>query len=102
MKKLIYIYSVALLVLLIASSFLASNEHVFVITVYSLILLVMLLNDIVIKKNNKEILFEVLLILLFVGIVFFTRNNFSYSNIFLAVIPLTISIFRTVKDVELE
>ena len=100
MKKLIYIYSVALLVLLIASSFLASNEQLFVINVYSLILLVMLLNDIVIKKNNKELLFEVLLILLFVGIVFFTKNNFSYSNIFLAVIPLIISLFRTVKEVE--
>ncbi|MDY5276613.1 MAG: hypothetical protein SPH06_01960 [Erysipelotrichaceae bacterium] len=35
----------------------------------------MLLNDVVIKKNNKELLFEVLLILLFVGFVFFTRNN---------------------------
>lgn len=99
MKKLLYIYSIALLFLLLASSFLVSNEHAFVISVYSLILLVMLLNDVVIKKNNKELLFEVLLILLFLGFVFFTRNNVTYSNIFVGIIPLTISIFRTIKEV---
>ena len=38
MKKLLYIYSIALLLLLLASSFLASNERAFVISVYSLIL----------------------------------------------------------------
>ena len=59
----------------------------------------MLLNDVVIKKNNKELMFEVLLILLFVGFVFFTRNDVTYSNISVGIIPITISIFRTIKEV---
>lgn len=100
MKKTLYIYSFAFITLLIASSILISDERNFVIFAYSLILIVILLNNFVNKRSFKEILIEIIAILIFILYIIFTKNSIRYSNIIIGVLPLSISLFRTFKELK--
>lgn len=100
MKKTLYIYSFAFITLLIASSILISDERNFVIFAYSLILIVILLNNFVNKRSFKEILIEIIAILIFILYIIFTKNSIRYSNIIIGVLPLSISLFRTLKELK--
>ena len=53
MKKLLYIYSIALIILLIGCSFLTSDETRFSIFAYSIIVGVILLNDFSVKGYSE-------------------------------------------------
>ena len=99
-KKTLYLYSFAFITLLIASSFLAGNEHHFVLFTYSLILVVILLNDFINKRNFKELAVEIIAVIIFVLYIIFTKDNLHYSNIIIGLLPLSISLFETFKKLK--
>lgn len=99
-KKILEIYSFAFIALLIAGSFLAGNEQHFVLFTYSLILAVILLNDFINKRNFKELTIEIIAVVIFVIYIIFTKDNIHYSNIIIGVLPLSISLFRTFKELQ--
>ena len=100
MKKTLYLYSFAFIALLVASSFLAGNEQHFVLFTYSLILAVILLNDFINKRSFKELTIEIIAVAIFVLYIIFTKDNLHYSNIIIGVLPLSISLFRTLKELK--
>ena len=100
MKKTLYLYSFAFITLLVASSFLAGNEKNFVLFTYSLILAVILLNDFINKRNFKELTVEIVAVVIFVLYIIFTKDNIHYSNIIIGILPLSISLFRTLKELK--
>ena len=100
MKKLLLVYSIALIIILIGCSFLASHESIFVTFVYSVILGVMLLSNIVLNGFTKALVVDLLLIIIFVALAVYAWDRISYENIFAGIFPLSISLYRTFGKLE--
>lgn len=100
MKKLLLVYSIALIIVLIGCSFLVSHESIFVTFVYSVILGVMLLSNIVLNGFTKALVVDLLLIIIFVALAVYAWDRISYENIFVGIFPLSISLYRTFGKLE--
>lgn len=100
MKKLLYIYSIALIILLIGCSFLTSDETRFPIFAYSIIIGVIFLNDFSVKGYSKELIFDLVLIIIFTLFIVFVVKEVSYEIIIVGIFPLCISLYRTVTKIK--
>ncbi len=100
MKKLLLVYSIALIIVLIGCSFLVSHESIFVTFVSSVILGVMLLSNIVLNGFTKALVVDLLLIIIFVALAVYAWDRISYENIFVGIFPLSINLYRTFGKLE--
>lgn len=56
----------------------------------------MLLSNIVLNGFTKALVVDLLLIIIFVALAVYAWDRISYENIFVGILPLSISLYRTI------